>query len=336
MKPYLSLYFILVLVLLSCEKDNNTNQPSGSDLDYCTNTNRFSDIDTFSVSDVASETNVLYGQAEDWQGNLINLEFDVYYPNDNVENLENRPAILLIHGGGFINGSKEGWADECVAFAKKGFVAITMSYRLGWDTSNPENRINAIYRAQQDANAAMRYIVHNASDYNIDSNRLFIGGGSAGAITALNVTYGNQEDWNTFIPNIQVENGSLNGSGNNLIDQFSIKGVFNNWGATFIDFVQSSEMRPLISFHGDMDATVSIDEGEFGLSGSRVLTNLLNENDVCTDFTIQINGGHGIYTTTSGRQFRVDRATCFFKSIMCNSCDTFYSTEQVLPTCSNP
>src|SRR3954452_17555693 len=40
------------------------------------------------------------------------------------------PAVVCIHGGGFRAGSREGYDGLCVRLAQKGYVAVTVSYRL--------------------------------------------------------------------------------------------------------------------------------------------------------------------------------------------------------------
>ncbi|MEL6843060.1 MAG: T9SS type A sorting domain-containing protein, partial [Bacteroidota bacterium] len=98
---------------------------------------------------------------------------------------------------------------------------------------------------------------------------------------------------------------------------------------------QPEEMRPMISFHGDMDPTVPIDSSAEGLFGSRVLHNALLAQGVCSDLSVGVNEGHGIYRGVDGNTFRVEKASCFFKSIFCNNCSDVYTTDQVFATCSN-
>jgi len=93
-------------------------------------------------------------------------------------------------------------------------------------------------------------------------------------------------------------------------------------------------MVPMVAFHGDQDTTVPIDTGEMGFSGSRVISNLLDFNDVCFDLTVEPGGGNGIYTNVSGTEFRVGRASCFFKSIMCDNCTDFNATTRIDANCS--
>ena len=54
----------------------------------------------------------------------------------------------------------------------------------------------------------------------------------------------------------------------------------------------------------------------------------------CSDLTVERQGGHGIYTNTEGLKFRASRASCFFKSVMCNQCQSVYFEHQEPPMCS--
>lgn len=332
-----STVFLIVLsfVLIACNSTDDNSQNNNPPEGICTPNNRYTEQDIFTESEIISNIDITYGNAIDWLGNNQDLLMDAYYPNSAVDDVAQRPAILLIHGGGFQGGDKSSWANACRSFAKKGYVAFSLGYRLGWDTNNPQDQILAIYRAHQDAKAAMRYMVANASTYGINPNWLFIGGSSAGAVTALNDIYLTQSDWNNFRPGIQTLLGPLETSGNTLTNSYELKGVFNNWGATFLDYIDANEMVPTVSFHGGQDNTVPIDTGELGFSGSRVISNLLEANNVCYDLTVEPGGGHGIYNSASGQEFRIGRASCFFKSIMCNTCTDFNATTRVDASCSN-
>lgn len=299
---------------------------------YCTNNTRFTEVEYFSDNEIDSIANVTYATITDWQGNTQTLEYDVFFPAAHVETLTQRPCVMVIHGGGFSVGNKNRLHRMCQELAKRGYVAITINYRLGWSTQNEQ--IQAIYRATQDANAALRHIINNAATYQIDTNWIFVGGGSAGSITALNMVYVNQFEWNLIAPGIQTALGGLNTSGNALTNTFNIKGVFNNWGATAGQFIQSNEMIPMISFHGELDTTVSIDSGGTGFIGSRMIHNNLVANGVCSELNVKPNGGHGIYTGISGNTFRASRTSCFFKSIFCNDCMELYTTDSIAPDCS--
>ncbi|MEM9687162.1 MAG: alpha/beta hydrolase [Bacteroidota bacterium] len=332
MKIYYLLISLILLITVSCDKkepDSNIKDP------FCTNDSRFTESDFFSDLEIDSLTNIVYGNAIDWEGNDTELLIDAYFPDSEMDELSNRPAVMLIHGGGYQSGHKEDWADECFEFAKKGFVAFTIKYRLGWDDNEPIDQFRASYRANQDARAALRFIVDNADQYGVNTDWIFIGGGSAGAVSALDIVYITQDEWNAFFPGIEAALGNLDTSGNNLNNTYSIKGVFNNWGGTIEDYMQPEEMLPMISFHGELDTTVPIDSGMQGFIGSRAISNTLEDNGICFDLTVEPDGEHGIYLNPLGTIFRVGRASCFFKSMMCDNCNNFYAEEVIEANCSN-
>src|SRR5207247_11406853 len=40
------------------------------------------------------------------------------------------PAVVCIHGGGFRAGKRDGWNDRCKKLAERGYIAVTVDYRL--------------------------------------------------------------------------------------------------------------------------------------------------------------------------------------------------------------
>ena len=319
------LFFALYLVMITA---------SQSSAQFCTQDDRFSNAEYFSINEIESLTNVTYGSAVNEQGDLEALQLDYYFPNNSIDTMTNRPFILLIHGGGFVGGDKSDWEDECKEFAKRGYVTASINYRLGYDQSSTLESIKAVYRAQQDANAALRYFVENASTVRIDTSWIFIGGSSAGAITSLFTSYVDQEEWGAIIPGIESILGSLDTSGNNLSQTFTIKGIFNNWGAGYLPATNPGELKPMISFHGELDNVVPIGTGSNGLSGSQLLHDLLTSNNVCSDFTLDPTGGHGVYKSPAGTVFRIEKASCFFKSIFCDDCSDLSTTDSIPASCS--
>ncbi len=309
----------------------------------CTTDNRFSNNPYFTDAQISSQLNVTYANAIDWTGSSVALKLDAYYPTLAVDTLPLRPLIVMVHGGGLVSGDKINYTRVCKEFAKRGFVAVTINYRLGLncatDTISEEK---AKYRAQQDINAAFRFVAENAPLLRVDTSWLFIGGGSAGSVGSLGVVYISQAEWNAFTPSLQPLLGNLNTSGNSLTNTYSIKGLFNDWGAMLKASIEQTEMLPMVSFHGDADSTVSIDSSFGGgcihvdkSYGSRALHTLLTSNGICSDLSVKIGGGHGVYQDSIfGTPFRVGRAACFFKSLFCNSCESFYQTDSVTASCS--
>ncbi len=298
---------------------------------YCVQNNRFTEAVYFTPDKIDSLKNVEYAVALDYKNKQTSLKCDAYFPKLSSDNLKYKPLVVMIHGGGFQTGSRTDRRTECIALAQRGFVAVTISYRLGH--TNEQEQLQAIYRAQQDANAAFRYLIANYKTYGIDTNTVFVGGSSAGAITANNVHYVDQDEWNGIYPGIETLLGPINTSGNIHRNSFAIKGIFNNWGAIIVGTMQANEMVPQIAFHGELDPTVEIDTNGT-LMGSRSIHYALEDNGICTDITIDPNGQHGIYTNYSGAIFRSAKTSCFFRSVLCSSCSNQYATTQVQPSCS--
>jgi acetyl esterase/lipase len=95
-----------------------------------------------------------------------------------------RPAIVVIHGGGWIEGDKSSFASRkhgvpgnIEEFAELGFVAVTINYRLSGEAPFPA--------ALEDCKCAVRWLRAHAKDYNIDPSQIGACGNSAGGHLAL-------------------------------------------------------------------------------------------------------------------------------------------------------
>jgi acetyl esterase/lipase len=127
-----------------------------------------------------------------------------------------RPAVLLVHGGGFRGGNKEGYTALATKLAEHGYVAATANYRL-----SPRNQFPA---AVEDVKAAVRFLRANAKKYDLDPGHIGTLGGSAGGHLALmlGLTAGVEE---------------FEGSGPNRDQSSAVQCVVDEYGPT--DFTQS-------------------------------------------------------------------------------------------------
>lgn len=116
-------------------------------------------------SSVSLKTNVVYGKAGDRK-----LLMDVAMPQGKVE--EPRPCVVVVHGGGWLNGDKAKFRALTLALAERGYVSAAVGYRLGYEAKFPAGI--------QDCNAAVRFLRANAARFGIDSDRIGAVGGSAG------------------------------------------------------------------------------------------------------------------------------------------------------------
>jgi acetyl esterase/lipase len=114
-----------------------------------------------------SENDVEYGRV-----NGKPLLLDVVRPDGKVT--PPRPAVVFVHGGGWIIGDKSGVRPRVEEVARQGFVCFNINYRLAFGA---ENNWPA---AVEDAQRAVRWVRANAARYGVDSNRIGAIGDSAG------------------------------------------------------------------------------------------------------------------------------------------------------------
>ncbi len=120
---------------------------------------------------------VVYGRADETE-----LLLDIVQP---LTVNGPRPAIVQLHGGGWIKGEKEPASNHTLA--QHGFFTVSINYRL-----SPAH----IFPAHiHDCKAAVRWLRANAERYKIDPNRIGVWGGSAGGHLAalLGTSYGVKE-----------------------------------------------------------------------------------------------------------------------------------------------
>ena len=211
----------------------------------------------------------------------LDLTLDLYRP-EGIR--DKRPLILFIHGGAFYIGNKEepAYIDFCQHFAEMGYVTASMNYRLGFHISKNEIE-RAGYMALQDAHAALRFLCANADEYGIDPERVFVAGSSAGAITALNLAFMNDEvrpdssrGKKAFLTN-KKDLGDIDSSGNDLKADFKIAAIVNMWGAISDLELLDNAKTSIVSFHGEADTTVPYAEGYPLASAGEALAKMLSE-----------------------------------------------------------
>jgi len=187
------------------------------------------------------------------------IKLDVYYPNNDTSK---RPVFMFIHGGGFTGGTKTKpeIIDMAGYFASRGWVFVSIDYRTaeelitisgtsqeellsfykgiapqewiehalqGVETIKQFEQAIAMYMAQRDAKAALRWIVENASVYNINTDYITVGGASAGAITTVALGISNLEDFRDEMS--ITDDPTL--STTNLDESYEVKSMVYFWGS---------------------------------------------------------------------------------------------------------
>jgi len=98
-------------------------------------------------------------------------KLDIYWPEENAE--AKLPVMFWIHGGGWQVGDKKQVGIKPQALTEKGFVFVSINYRL-----LPDVTMDVLIR---DVAKAFRWVHDNITKYDGDPQRIFVAGHSAGA-----------------------------------------------------------------------------------------------------------------------------------------------------------
>ena len=138
--------------------------------------------DGAALSDVLPDDIAIFHDLRYREGAVKHWTLDLAMPKGDVG--APRPAIVVIHGGGWIEGDKSSFSTpmnrppgNIIDFAKLGFVAATVNYRLAGEAPFPA--------ALDDCKCAVRWLRAHASEYRIDPERIGAWGNSAGGHLAL-------------------------------------------------------------------------------------------------------------------------------------------------------
>lgn len=286
---------------------------------------------TFSVT-----SNIVYGQNASFTGANTSLKLDFYEGIGDTET--NRPLIIWVHGGSFLGGTKTDMDVQALSrsFAQKGYACASIDYRTGFFPIDSANAVKAVVRAVQDLKGAIRFFYKDVATgtnvYNIDTNRIYIGGSSAGAITALHVAYLDEVCEISGYLNQTVINqlGGLEGASGNPGYSSKIQGVINLCGALArYSWLESGDV-PFVSIHGTSDGTVKYNRGIVNpgtplmyLDGSRLLFDRACAVNVQNNFYTFPGAPHVPYAGTSAnaiaymdttdnfiRDFLIDQLGC--------------------------
>ncbi|TVR81505.1 MAG: T9SS C-terminal target domain-containing protein [Chitinophagaceae bacterium] len=238
-------------------------------------------------TDVSVQTGVNYAQNYTiltGSPNLQDLSMDVYTPTGDAST--DRPLMILMHAGSFIPkglntlplGDKgdSTIVEMCKQYAKRGWTCASIGYRLGWTptATDQEDRaktiIQAVYRANQDARAAIRFFredAENGNQFGIDPYRVAIGGSNSGGYVALTVGSLNKpeelelfkflDDNGAPFVDPDITGGIWGEGGASGVNRYNTPGyssavqIVKNLGGAVGDssWIESGE-APIVAFHG--------------------------------------------------------------------------------------
>ena len=163
----------------------------------------------------------------------------------------------------------------CRGFAQRGYVAASIDYRLYHlvipNFPDSLTALDVVIKTVGDMKAAVRHLRKDAATedlFRVDSDRVFIGGASAGAITALHAAYMDETDSiPDFLAEIIENNGGFEGNSGdeeNVTYSSEASAIFNLSGGIYrADWLDETD-PPLVSYHGTEDDLVPYNEGSLG------------------------------------------------------------------------
>ncbi len=253
MNKLVFIIFFTILTFIACENDESPTSNNGIPVVQLDPTY------TVSIDEDITYADGLSHDESSTTPFAIPIKLDVYFPENDSDN---RPVFMFIHGGGFTGGIKHKpeIVDMANYYASRGWVFISIDYRTteelgaiqgmtpdevkmyykgivpqewienaldGAQTTDQFQQSLAMYTAQRDAKAALRWIVANDNNYKINSDYITIGGASAGAITAIALGISNIED---FRDEITInEDPTLTTT--NLDQVYEVRSMVYFWGS---------------------------------------------------------------------------------------------------------
>ncbi len=228
-----------------------------------------------------------------FENDTLNLKLDLYLPKNQSQKI---PLVLYVHGGGFSGGERESGKAFCEELAKNGYAAATISYTLYMKNKNfscdgvTSEKIKAIQYSVNDLWLATNFMISKAKTFNLDEQKIFISGSSAGGETALHAAYWDRQYMRMYE--------------HNLPESFKYAGLISGAGALMdLNLITKSNEIPMFFFHGNGDSTVPYAtaahhycktnaSGWLMLFGSHSLYEQAIQNDATAVLYTYCGGGH--------------------------------------------
>ncbi len=257
-------------------------------------------------------------------------KMDIYQPKGDTA--ARRPLLVYIHGGAFYAGDKatQDCIDFCTHYAKRGYVAVSVNYRLAnalLFLFNTDVQLEAVLKSMADVKSAIRFFGKDAqtdNSYKIDTQSVFVGGYSAGGVCALHTAWVDSESEmdNQLVTIMKKSIKTLDGDAGNIGYPCNIKAVFSLAGALYKTSYASTNDQPAWLGHAKDDGTVNFNCAPalnnpmvLTLCGTGKIYPRLDTVGVAYDTMILSKGDHGWPgLANNGKDFlrAVDEIAAFF------------------------
>ncbi len=253
------------------------------------------------------------------------LLMDVYTPDNDT--YTERPVIVFAHGGSFIGGSKDNVASQCSSFAKLGYTAVSIQYRLlSIDASviaDPSTEfLKEVLRAVHDMRAAIRFlrksVAENNNPYGINPNIVIVGGVSAGGILSAHTAYLNKDaEIPSAIQQYAVDQGGLEGNSGNPGYSSVPQMVLSFCGAIGDTAWIEAGDQPVFGIHTEDDATVPNLSGNPNVSGFNIGIMLYGDSLISVRAkNINVNNFYKSYPTGGHCGYPASEAATYVSEFM--------------------
>ena len=212
-----------------------------------------------------SKTIVEYTDVYAWSVLDSGLDMDIYQPVGDTAT--NRPLLIFAHGGVYVEGDKNSntMVTLCEAFARRGYVTASIRYRL----TNLQSLLSAnsynifsqtVVNSISDMKSAVRYfrkdVKNNNNSFGINTNQIFVGGYSAGAVTAAHLSVIDEGEVPEEFQPFFEKSGGIEGNSGNPGYSSEVSGAILLAGAiNTINFLDEND-PPIVSIHSIDDNTI--------------------------------------------------------------------------------
>ena len=217
------------------------------------------------IFDEVSKAIVEYTDVYAWSALDSGLDMDIYQPVGDTAT--NRPLLIFAHGGVYIEGDKNSntMVTLCEAFAKRGYVTASIRYRL----TNLQSLLSAnsynifsqtVVNSISDMKSAVRYfrkdVKNNNNSFGINTNQIFVGGYSAGAVTAAHLSVIDEGEVPEEFQSFFEKSGGIEGNSGNPGYSSEVSGAILLAGAINTTNFLDENDPPIVSAHSTDDNTI--------------------------------------------------------------------------------
>lgn len=245
---------------------------------------------------------IIYKETTNLLNQNVKLSLDLY--NLEKDYLDKSTLIVLAHGGGFIEGNKNDFEDYAEYLANNGYTVASINYRLIpkelHNQISPQMLSVVLLNSMEDMNSAIEYLL-SKENY----EKVIVGGYSAGALTALHLSYLNSINDIMLMKQHPVL-GSMQGADDYIQavilgpKSYKIDKVINIAGSLVDSRYVENGDPAAVSIHAKEDEVVPYSSGDTGgygviTEGSELIHQQLNKYNIDNLLISIADEGHNVF-----------------------------------------